>query len=304
MKTFIISVAIFIIVIISTAFNNIGKCISTGNKTNHTNGMIGETGYGGETTCNNCHSETYGTHLTSTLSISSIPSFINNQYVSGVTYTISIMVESSTLNSFGFDCEVLSDLNTHAISVGTLTGLPLGGTKTDIFYPSHKINVTHIVPIQGVFSGSTYSSTFTFLWTAPELGNVYINMAGMAVDGDGSASGDDIVDNSSLVLTPSNIVLSNKERNDLSVPLNSLSVFPNPSSSFVNLNYQVSSSGRIKASLYNLQGKELAVLFNDNKEMGVQTETIYYPDDIAPGVYLIKLSFNDKYMIEKLIFKQ
>jgi hypothetical protein len=52
-------------------------------------GIAGQTGAPGEGTCSGCHSGGGGV---TTVSISAVPAFTNNEYVAGQTYTLSIIV--------------------------------------------------------------------------------------------------------------------------------------------------------------------------------------------------------------------
>ena len=53
-----------------------------------------------------------------------------------------------------------------------------------------------------------------------------------------------------------------------------IEIFPNPASSFVNMNYSIKSGSDLKASLVNMQGQEIEVLMKKNLQPGTYTEII------------------------------
>jgi hypothetical protein len=252
-------------------------------------GMAGKTGSGGEVTCASCH--TPGSAV-ATVSISGTPAFISNQYVPGQTYTVNVQVASPSLSAFGFGCEILNGTSAGATSIGLMSAIaPL----SHILPSGTRDNATHVNTTFGI--GNT--KTFTFKWVAPSTGSAYIYAAGLAANNNGSDGAGDAVATASLVLTASPVGLVNIETN-----VASLTVFPNPSEDNLSLQYSLVNDGNVKASLYNLQGKEICVLFNADQSAGLHTKTILYPNDVASGVYLVKLSSNGKDLVEKMIIKK
>jgi hypothetical protein len=252
-------------------------------------GMAGKTGSGGELTCTNCHTPNAAV---ATISITGTPAFTGNQYVPGQTYTVNIKVASPTLAAFGFGCEILNGTSAGATNIGTMTGIaPL----TQILLSGTRNNATHINTTFGL--GNT--KTFTFKWIAPSTGSAYIYAAGLASNNDANETVGDAVKTASLVLTSGSVGLVNVEANAAS-----LTVFPNPSEDNLTIQYSLVNDGNVKASLYNLQGKEICVLFNADQTSGLHTKTIIYPNDVASGVYLVKLSSNGSELVEKMIIKK
>ena len=252
-------------------------------------GMAGKTGSGGEATCTDCH---VPNAAVATVTISGTPAFTSNQYVPGLTYTVNVQVASPTLSAFGFGCEILNGTTAGATSIGLMSAIaPL----THILPSGTRDNATHVNTTFGL--GNT--KTFTFKWVAPLTGNAYIYAAGLAANNDGNENIGDAVKTASLALTAGPVGVVNIEANAAS-----LTVYPNPSEDNLSLQYSLVNDGNIKASLYNLQGKEICVLFNGNQTAGLHTKTIIYPNDVASGVYLVKLSSNGKDLVEKMIIKK
>lgn len=255
------------------------------------NGMAGFTGFAGESNCNSCHSGSAAT----TVNISATPAFASNQYVPGQTYTINIQVGSPTLTHFGFGAEVLNGTTSGATNAGTITAIA-GSSQTKL--SGSRTNAVHNSATMG--TGSPSSHTFMFRWVAPQSGNANIFTSAMAVNNNGGNSGDAVVATMSLGLTPSSStgILS---LNDVAT---TISVFPNPSNENLTLQYHLISEGFVNATLYNLQGQKISVLFNDNQNVGFQSKTIIYPQGLEAGVYIVKLSQNGKELAERMLIKQ
>lgn len=255
-------------------------------------GKAGFAGNPGSADCSFCHFN--GTGVT-TVSITGMPAFINDQYLPGQTYTVNVTVNSTTLNYFGFDCVVLNGTTSTAVNAGTMTAI-LGSSQ--ILTSNLKTNAVQTMAEIG--SGNPFSKTFMFEWTAPNSGTAAIYAAGLAVNNNGTYGSGDLGSTTSLVLT-SSIDAGIKSISELNKVV---SVFPNPSAESISLQYSLIIGGKAKAILHNLQGTEVAVLFNDQQSPGSHTKTILYPNNVMPGMYLLKLTLNGKQILEKMIIKQ
>ncbi len=256
-------------------------------------GVAGRTGFAGESNCNSCHS---ATGPVTTLSISSFPAFISGQYVPNQTYTISITVGSPTLAHFGFDCEILNGTTIASTNAGVITAI---SGSSQVKMNGAKTNVVHLFTAAG--SGSPSSKTFMFKWVAPNSGNANVFVAGLAVNNNGSEiSGDAAVATQSLGLTQDVSAGINQIEKSATI----ISIFPNPSNENVTLQYHLITEGLVSGTLYNLQGQKVSALFNDYQNVGLQSKTIIYPQGLAEGVYIVKLTQNGKSLSEQLLIKQ
>lgn len=254
-------------------------------------GKAGFAGNPGSPNCSFCHFG--GTGIT-TVSITGTPAFINNQYIPSQTYTINITVNSTTLSHFGFDCVTLNGTTYAAINAGTMTAI---SGSSQILMSNSKSNAVQITTETGI--GSPSSKIFLFEWTAPVSGTAAFYASGLAVNNNGTYGNGDLGDTTSLILN------SNADTGIKSIEESAatLSVYPNPSYDNISLHYNLIIGGKVKASLFDLQGKEVSVLFNTQQTPGLQTKTVLYPNDISIGVYIIKLSVNGKNVAEKMIIK-
>ena len=146
----------------------------------------------------------------------------------------------------------------------------------------------------------TPETAFVFLWTAPSSGLAALYASGLAVDNNGTYGNGDLVDTAKLILSSASSI-GIRTVGEVST---SLLVFPNPSTDQINLEYSLLIGGKTKASIYNLQGRELGVLFNEQQLSGKRSKTTLYPNGINAGFYIIKLSVNGKQIAEKMISKQ
>jgi len=255
-------------------------------------GKAGFAGNPGAPNCSHCHFNGTGETVTT---ISSNPSFFGNQYMPNQTYTINVTVSSTTLNHFGFDCVVLNDTLAGALNTGTVSGI---SPESQILNTSFRDEAVQVNTAAGFGSPST--KTFVFLWTAPSSGLVAFYASGLAVDNNGTYGNGDLVDTAALILSGA----SSTGIRAISEVSSDLLVFPNPSIDQITLEYSLLIGGKTKASIYNLQGKELGLLFNEQQMIGKHTKTVFLPNGINAGFYIIKLSVNGKQIAEKMICKQ
>jgi len=255
------------------------------------NGIAGKTGAPGEQTCSGCHSGGQGA---TTVSISSIPAFVSNQYIPGQSYTVNITVSSTALSAFGFGCEILNGTTQAATNAGVISSI---AGSSQILNNGAKTNATHISASAG--SGSPSSKTFSFKWVAPTSGTAAIYAAGNAVNSNGGTSGD-LSNSTSLILTPN--VSSGINANTKEVV--NLNVYPNPIAETINLQYVLLKSGNVKASIFDIQGKEVDILIDENQMTGNFNNNFSVSKSVKSGVYFIKLSVDGKIMTQKMIIKQ
>jgi hypothetical protein len=248
-------------------------------------GITGRTGSPGETTCTGCHSGGGGT---TTVSVSASPAFIANQYIPGQTYTVALTIANSAFTKFAFDAEILNSSNTNAGNMTT------GFAGVQIVNTTRK-NATHTAPKTG-----TGAAVFQFVWVAPLSGNAIFYAAGNAIDGTGGTGGDR-PGNTTLTLTPD---LSSGISEAIVSGISGLVVYPNPVRSEFKISYNLIESGNVRAALYDLQGKEIIEIANEDQNAAAYTLNAQLPPDLTKGVYFVKLSIDGKQQAQRLIITQ
>ena len=247
-------------------------------------GVSDQTGSPGEGTCASCHGGGSGTTL---VSVTASPAFVANQYIPGQTYTITISIINNLFANFGFDSEILNSSN---ITTGTVTSV-LAGVK---IINSTRQNLTHTTPKTG-----TGSADFQFVWIAPSGGTATIYTAGNAIDGTGGTGGDSPASNS-LILTPAGIGVNEMMKSGIS----GLNIYPNPVKSEFKISYNLLENAKVKSAIFNLQGKEIVEISNENQSAGAHSLEAQLPADLAKGVYFVKLSSEGKPQVQRLIITQ
>ncbi len=249
-------------------------------------GIIGVSGAPGESNCSACHGASTGLTI---VGINATPAFVANQYVPGQTYTLDITITNTSFTKFGFDCEILTLANANA---GTMTtafaGVQFANSGT-------RKNATQTTPKTG--SGSVI---FSFVWVAPLSGTAKIYVAGNAVNGNGSTSGD-VPGNNVFALTANTSVSG---INDPVISSANFNLYPNPVISDFRMQYTLIHDGNVKATLYNLHGQEVNVLLSENQTVGVHSVSAVLPSDLQAGIYMVKLSVNSMPYAQRMLVKQ
>ena len=241
-------------------------------------GMFGYTAALGEPTCAGCH----GVGSTGSISIASSPSFANG-YIAGATYTISVTVAESGKPKFGFDFEGLKADTTCG---GTLSVIA-GTTDVQIKTYAGDSNAVHT----GIGNATANSHIFNFLWRAPAKGSSTITFytTGMAANGNGTNDSGDHMYKTSLAVPESTTNIFESASSAIY-----LSVFPNPASEKIFMNYTLEKNANISAQLYSIAGNNSYDLFSEIQSAGEQKREVDLPQQLSAGIYLLKLSLNEK----------
>jgi len=83
-------------------------------------------------------------------------------------------------------------------------------------------------------------------------------------------------------------------------PINYISVYPNPASDELTINYQLKKSAVVNIYLIDLQGKQHMVLHKEANAMGIQTESMNI-SHLPPGVYFLRLQSGNDVVTKKVV---
>ncbi len=250
----------------------------------HSGGQFSTSGSPGEGNCSGCHG---GGAAGATVSITSIPSFTNNNFDPSTTYTITITINHPSLSSFGFNCEILGAGN---VNSGLIAN---GGAGVLIGNSGGRRNVTHNTTKNGVGGAS-----WTFEWTSPASGNSTIYVAGNCVNSDGGTSGDRTV-TGTLALLNINTNIKSNTNNELT----NITLSPNPSNGFTTLSYSLFSQQNITVDVIEISGKIIKSFSYENQESGLHANILDL-NGISKGIYFVKTSANGQKISQKLISVQ
>lgn len=78
-------------------------------------------------------------------------------------------------------------------------------------------------------------------------------------------------------------------------------VYPNPFNNTLNISYSLPQSSRVTLKLYSVDGKEIKLIFDDFKQTGTYTYQWNIPNELASGLYWIKLSNQKDHLLRKII---
>ena len=244
-------------------------------------GSIGSAG-----TCGNAGCHVMGS-FSPELSIQLFPSGETTpveEYIPGETYTmqVSIMATSGTPAGYGFQAVALdaSDANT-----GSWTNIPSGVQSVTA---GGRDYVEH--------NASSAESMFVVDWVAPEAGtgDVTFYSAGLAINGNGSTSGDGVASNSlSISEAPTS------STTQVNIGISSLMITPNPVLEQTQISVTVAKFGQYQLNIVNASGEQAY-----SRTIGLQTgsNTLNLNlGDLSNGMYVLQLENEDASITRQLI---
>lgn len=257
-------------------------------------GYAGYTNSPGESYCGTAGCHGGGSSATSTIVVTSVPQFTNDEYVPGTTYTISVQANAAGFTRYGFGCEILTDGNTNA---GTMQS-PGSGVK--FLNAGARRNAVHST----TKLASSGTATFTFQWVAPAegTGNATFYVAANAVNGNASTSGDFPITPISYVVTEGAVPTTTFTgvRENSAELTNNLSVFPNPANGITTISYDLKQNAAVSVELTDMTGKTVKSLLSETQPAGAHSHVLNL-QSVPAGVYFIKTSVNNKKASQKLI---
>ena len=264
--------------------------ISTTAFVKNSNGLAGYTGSPGEGTCNQCHSG--GNSASAGATITSVPSFSADEFVPGMSYVITVQLAATGFNRFGFGCEILDATNANA---GTMQN---AGAGVKFMNAGARRNAIHTSAKPG-----TGGTIFNFDWVAPSTGDtVTIFVAGNAVNFNGSSSGDFPIPPIKMQLKAQKSLATGIDENKSPV-ISGVSVYPNPASGLMAINYFLSKTENVLIQLIDINGKVLKDLLRETQTPGLHNHFLDL-QDISSGIYFVKTSIDNQKVSQKLIAVQ
>lgn len=274
----LISAAVVIVGVVSGAFYPAAS--------NDTGAPIGNTGSPADNhTCarSGCHPGT--ATFIADLITSDVPL---TGYVPGTTYTITASVSDPAINKFGFQISPQSvsgtQLGTLSITDVTNTKFAVPGTK----YVTHTLTGT---------TATNHTCTWSFGWTAPAVGTGDVTFYGAFnfSNSNGQTTGDVI--HTSTLTVPEAVTAGVGEPASVAA----LNVYPNPVTDYVRIGYYLQQSQSVRISLFDLSGKEVALLMNQEQQSGVNSQSFSINNSISAGIYILRLETGGQYYTRKIV---
>jgi hypothetical protein len=211
------------------------------------------------------------------LLVSSIPAA---GYTPGATYTF--IVSFSGTGNKGFQ---VSPQRTNGQYMGTLINTTTSGSgRTQIVGTKY---ITHGI------AQSVASASWTFNWTAPAAGSGAVTFYGAYVSGRFGTHG------KTAVTYQENLSSSVNE----TAKLNRLSIFPNPVTDKINLNFTLESNQMVRINVFDITGKSMIKLFDGQESQGEHTKSFDLSERLNTGMYFITLEKGDKKLTQKFLVR-
>ena len=221
--------------------------------------------------CTNCHAPGPANSVDGWIT-SNIP---EEGYTPGSTYTITATGIHDGVVKFGFELTAEnSDSKVGAYSITEPGRTQLTGANTAVTHTS------------GGTTPAGNTNTWSVDWTAPAdgAGDITFYAAFNAANGNGANTGD-VIYTSSQMYSEFHVGITDNQLKD------QLSLYPNPATSFVNINLPKNSELRI----INMTGQE--VMYRRNTSVSERIEL----SNLSKGVYFIQVSNNDNLATIRLL---
>ncbi|MCX6163293.1 MAG: T9SS type A sorting domain-containing protein [Ignavibacteriae bacterium] len=93
----------------------------------------------------------------------------------------------------------------------------------------------------------------------------------------------------------------NKEKNNVPSEYILLQNYPNPFNPTTNIKYQITNNSFVNLKVFDVLGKEVSTLVNQNLQPG-EYEVTFNASKMTSGVYFYKLKANEFSEIKKMLF--
>ncbi len=257
---------------------------------------LGSTGAPSEESCARvgCHVGQGGANNLNTgqgvLNISADGDIAN--YIPGQTYNVTVSIAQSGIERFGFS---LLALNEQQLSMGTLHVTDSARTQIleGVLQYAGKDYMTYT--FAGSYPDQVGTASWTFQWQAPaqNQGHVTFYAAAVAADNDGTDAGDEVY----------TIVFNGLQSSTRSATIDhNWNFYPNPAQKGKNIAIEaLPTEGQLRIALYDLMGREVAVLYEGKAENLAQPFAAAVPAQLSAGMYSLALQHNDKMLKNKIL---
>jgi hypothetical protein len=84
--------------------------------------------------------------------------------------------------------------------------------------------------------------------------------------------------------------------------INGFSVFPNPSSDYLSVSYELFEDADVKISVYSIYGNEMKRFAQTNQERGLYNRVLYLKENgFKPGIYLVRLTIDNVPYVKRIV---
>lgn len=214
----------------------------------------------------------------------------NMKYYADSTYQVKFRINAN--GPVGFSATVLrNDSNLNAgmiVPADTLETKLFQHLASGRYYLNHRTGI----PANGY-------KEYAFTWTAPKKGsgNVTFYFGSLTGDGDSTTSADTSFTNSYVIteeMLPVGVITSE----DVNP---SFTVWPNPASEKLFVNFDNQRSGNVTIRMYSIDGRHSVALLNQILPAGKQNLNIDLPGQVVPGVYILQFTAGEMNKVQKIL---
>jgi hypothetical protein len=77
--------------------------------------------------------------------------------------------------------------------------------------------------------------------------------------------------------------------------------YPSPFNPTTNIDFTLPAGGKISLNIYDVLGREVAVLVNGEMKAGERHQAVFDASNLSSGVYFSRLEFEGKQLMKKLL---
>lgn len=245
-------------------------------------GALALTGAPQENNCTGCHPGVADSDSKGAIAISVAGN--PTHYNAGQTYDINVTVHYPGKTRFGFALNVRKK-GVMFLPVGELLAKEGSGVRANSY-------ATH----ESTSIDANNSKTWTFKWTAPQtMDTIVFYASGIASDNNKMNTGD-------LTYTSSKTLLPGAKTNITSVEaINWTSIFPNPTSKDIFLQFDVEAKDNYHITLLDLKGAVKETLLQQTLPVGPQQLNLTFANQYPAGIYIISISSSAYTTCKKII---
>ena len=235
-------------------------------------------GFSGSPGTNSCASSCHG-GATGTMHVDGFPT----TYTPGQSYTITITHNGG--NKF-----VNVNATTRLGTTSTIGGTFIAGSNSALYTGTDG----------GIYVTPHLVDAVVFQWKAPaaKSGPVRLYAAGYQATSTSSTSGQSAVVTATATELTTGVEPTTEIPHEFALSPN----FPNPFNPQTTIRFTVPQTGIAVLKVYNIQGEEVATLFNGMAETGRILQTTFNAVNLPSGIYFSRLEFNGNKIVQKMLF--
>lgn len=257
---------------------------------------VGSTNAPGELTCGKagCHTGANGANNINTgagvLSVTSPQDM--TRYMPGATYDITVMLEETGVERFGFSLTALDEQGNKA---GTL--IVTDHQRTQIFNGSHQFANREYMTYRmaGTNPYQQGKGKWTFQWRVPDepAGKVTFYLAGVSANNDATDDGDLVYTQTMSSMAVAADIASTEREQDF------FTVYPNPVKDKIRIRLNSTDIQRGAYTLYNVNGNNIKYV-NGMYNSTLSQEITIPVEGLPGGVYFLRLGNGNKQATTKI----